>query len=1020
MKPNFALILSMDGIALLKRSSPGWDLVGDVAPDDPALDSRLAELQDKLASISPDDQSCKIVVPNDQIRYLEVQPAPRDPKAQQAAVEAALDGATPYDLEDLSYDFHVVGDRIQIAAVAAETLDEANMFAQNHGFVPASFVAMPETRDYGGEPYFGHSPDLPPETRIDRDTLPIRVTGRYRDAKPTLDMPGFAEPAAPAPVAPPVAAKSDAASGPASTGTAAEADAQVSADAPGEDTEQTGTPRFSSIRKGEASAPVPATESPVARRLTVTEAESGSDFIPAPAPDAGRGNKAPAGSAVFKGLADKALGSLRGIGDGLRAKQDARRLAKEEARARKAAEEASALTLKVHAERDTAPLPAAVDADSAADQPAEDTQAGKPTKPARSSKPSKAAAPKAPAAAKKGTRGGKAGRSDPPVAASAPVPETDPAESAVVEAAGAHTARSEGLPGGMTAEQRRQEAERLTVFGQRNAGSSPRSPRYLGLILTALLLIFLAGVAAWASVFLDDRIAALISPRDEVLADDTGADAGSAETPGSGDAGSDEAEGVVLPAALPPASTTAEEEPATDSAAAEEPETPETPDAFDRLAASETNGNPVPAPDATTGVTGMASPDPAAEARYAATGIWQQSPDGPDARPEGPAEDTPGALPTIAGIGSRHPAVTLDSPARDLPPATPPPPLLPGMRFDMDDRGLVIATPEGTLSQSGVIIYASPPPLDPPTRPGTDAPETGQDDAALDPAPSEAGQSDTADTEQASLPSPADAAPADTETGTGTDVAEAAPEAVTGPSVPRIRPQPRPEALARAETGPEDSPELAEATSADEQDADEAEVAADNSDTTDAEDVILASAASLAAGGIRPVVRPGSDEPDAGTDEDRAAVAAGLAAAFSAPPAAVEPDEELTPAFAALRPKPRPGNIEALIQRAERTPEATVTQVAAAPRAIAPSIPSSASVAKQATVRNAINLNRINLIGVYGQPSSRRALVRLSNGRYQKVKVGDRVDGGRVLAIGDASLQYQKGGRNQVLEMPKG
>ncbi|MEC9310704.1 MAG: hypothetical protein VYA97_03010, partial [Pseudomonadota bacterium] len=72
------------------------------------------------------------------------------------------------------------------------------------------------------------------------------------------------------------------------------------------------------------------------------------------------------------------------------------------------------------------------------------------------------------------------------------------------------------------------------------------------------------------------------------------------------------------------------------------------------------------------------------------------------------------------------------------------------------------------------------------------------------------------------------------------------------------------------------------------------------------------------------------------------------------------------------------------------------------------------------TLRNAINLNRINLIGVYGQPSDRRALVRLSNGRYRKVKVGDRIDGGRVLAIGDASLRYQKNGRNLTLDMPKG
>jgi type IV pilus biogenesis protein PilP len=98
-----------------------------------------------------------------------------------------------------------------------------------------------------------------------------------------------------------------------------------------------------------------------------------------------------------------------------------------------------------------------------------------------------------------------------------------------------------------------------------------------------------------------------------------------------------------------------------------------------------------------------------------------------------------------------------------------------------------------------------------------------------------------------------------------------------------------------------------------------------------------------------------------------------------------------------------------------------VTQVAAvAPRTVQPSIPSTASVARQATVTNAINLRRINLIGVYGKPSNRRALVRLSNGRYQKVQVGDRLDGGRVAAIGDSELRYSKNGRNVVLEMPEG
>jgi hypothetical protein len=46
--------------------------------------------------------------------------------------------------------------------------------------------------------------------------------------------------------------------------------------------------------------------------------------------------------------------------------------------------------------------------------------------------------------------------------------------------------------------------------------------------------------------------------------------------------------------------------------------------------------------------------------------------------------------------------------------------------------------------------------------------------------------------------------------------------------------------------------------------------------------------------------------------------------------------------------------------------------------------------------------------------------VRLSSGRYRKIQVGDRIDGGRVSAIGDDELRYQKGSRNLVLKIPKG
>jgi hypothetical protein len=81
---------------------------------------------------------------------------------------------------------------------------------------------------------------------------------------------------------------------------------------------------------------------------------------------------------------------------------------------------------------------------------------------------------------------------------------------------------------------------------------------------------------------------------------------------------------------------------------------------------------------------------------------------------------------------------------------------------------------------------------------------------------------------------------------------------------------------------------------------------------------------------------------------------------------------------------------------------------------------SSSFVAAEATLKDAINLRKINVIGIYGSGSNRRAMVRMTTGRRLMVEVGDSLDGGRVAAISDSELRYVKGGRNVVLKIPKG
>lgn len=126
---------------------------------------------------------------------------------------------------------------------------------------------------------------------------------------------------------------------------------------------------------------------------------------------------------------------------------------------------------------------------------------------------------------------------------------------------------------------------------------------------------------------------------------------------------------------------------------------------------------------------------------------------------------------------------------------------------------------------------------------------------------------------------------------------------------------------------------------------------------------------------------------------------------------------------ASLRPNARPSNWAAIVAAAETSdatpaPSSDVAVASLAPATV-PSIPSSASVAREATLENALNLGRVSLIGVYGSPSDRRALIRLPSGRFVKVKVGDRVDGGRVAQIQDGTVSYVKSGRNITLEMPR-
>lgn len=407
------------------------------------------------------------------------------------------------------------------------------------------------------------------------------------------------------------------------------------------------------------------------------------------------------------------------------------------------------------------------------------------------------------------------------------------------------------------------EAEALTVFGAR--GKEGRRGLTPGLILTIALLVLIGGGAFWSAFFMFERSTAPAPNAQQ-----------SAETPTS--PAPDDAI-ALLPEAgpsEPPLSTTTPRQP---DRGAMEP-------VPDMVGDTPPQTGTSPEDDTDTGVAAGRPTQEEAVEIHARTGAWPRAPDVPEA--PGPSNLNgiyiAGTDPVIRG----HDVAPLPDPAKltQTAPARPMPPPPPGVVFELDERGLVTPTPEGTLSPSGNMIYSGRPPVVPPPRPDTDA--------GLAPEPQQA-----TDPERTRLAA--------------------------------FRPRPRPQI-------PETVQERTQA------------------------------------------------DPQAEADETALA-------------------ESLLPAS-------RPEGFAAAVEDA--------VAAAQAPATIQPDIPTSASVARRATVESVINLGEMNLIGVYGPSSERRALVRLSSGRYLKVQVGDRLDGGRVAAISENALRYVKNGRNIVMEMPEG
>lgn len=866
MKPNFALTLSFEGIGLLHRGETGWIRVGDVPLDSEDLHGELSELREHAATIAIDKLHTKIVIPNDQIRYLSFDAEGLSVDEIGDEARRKLDGVTPYAIADLAFDWSISAGQVFVAAVARETLAEAESFAVQHGFDPLCFVGIPEARDFLGEPWFGqtqHAETIVPEDAVfERDTAAIRITGDIVDKvqeqklndlnvkKPTEveeDSPRLAEPEP-------------------------EPDHVDNQEETGQ--ESSDVSAGLDLTSDRSDTPASTTEATLAfttRRVIQNEAEN-----------ARAQTEDKALSATASVTADTVLPDIDPL--------------------------------------EPEPVPAPVAPEVSVAQLSEEKTAFE---------------------AKRDT--------SPPVSTGFSSP-SQPS----VKLSAERPARA------------KDEKEQMTLFGDRNTASSTSQSGRIAALVAGLLVVAVIGGAAWISFFQDT---------DEQQAQDVPSLSTDEDTDLAG-----------LPESVGEPEIGASPAPAEDFL--EQPDVDVDLSGISGLEnetlAALPEVDPAP-PTADPGSTLNPEPPTAedAEELYQATGIWLLAP----AIPTVPASQSINDFYQASidpSIGAQD-AVALPSHEAYAPDPQPAPlanPAPPGTQFDFDYRGFVRATPDGAITPNGVSVIAGRPALLPPERPA----ETLENEAALDPNGTildltEAQRTRVSEVRPKSRP---------------VDLSEQNERAALGSGgrtqseLSAFRPKPRPLS----------AQELAEqAASSSTANLGETESETDQLFTNATEQAVSTSSIPRARPeGFDQVVARAVQE-----EEQREREAEERRAAQQAP-------------------QQSGGTQSASLAQPLLEPEETGRVAAAVPRnqRVTPSAPTATSVARAATEKNVLRLRRVNLIGVYGGPSDRRALVRLANGRYKKVQVGDRLDGGRVTAIGASELRYSKGGRDLALKMPQG
>ncbi|MDA9990213.1 hypothetical protein N9E48_05340 [Paracoccaceae bacterium] len=189
MIPDFALSLSDNGVCLLERVDPEWIILGQINLSDNDFDNQIAKLRNKGLAKSPNADLVKLVIPNEQIKYYSlVRPADTLTAEIEALITQNLVQETPYSISEIAFDWVTSRERIFVAAVTLQTLQEAENFAKQQGFKPLGNVAIPPANEFIGEVFFGLSDGTQAKMKCDQAEIKISPSRAVAPISPEANL----------------------------------------------------------------------------------------------------------------------------------------------------------------------------------------------------------------------------------------------------------------------------------------------------------------------------------------------------------------------------------------------------------------------------------------------------------------------------------------------------------------------------------------------------------------------------------------------------------------------------------------------------------------------------------------------------------------------------------------------------------------------------------------------------------------------------------------------------------------